>query len=561
MSFLQVACFVLVIAILWYVTVAPKMDIPRIAEDVTRITPTVHDSPEISIPSEASIPSVCFVRSAYGMTASNFSSGIEDIPDSHRVKNHYHILFTNLGDLRPLGWIPIVTSQPYRRFATHEAYAKFMSWKDPVVYHVCDVVFYSTPPASYKSTSWDTSANELLQTESGLMQNSMGGGVFEYLDRIVSQSSDYATMVGEVKKWMMSDNAVNENIRLWNTDSLGYVPKAAAYQELSESFWKHYSLEDDLWMHAPIWSYFVDRKGSEPIQFPKTDVTMSRTDSIPKFNGETDSDAQAFYSHQAESTPQKCFSRSSVQMQKLAQEISDYESMQKFQDKIDEVNGTAAMALHHVAIRDYLYSKILVPGWSVLELGCAAGMMLKTAREWYTKNGHSHGAFVGLELVTGWVNFARDYFNPTEISIHEGDMTDFELPQPYSNMTFDFVMLNDVMEHIDKGRYGCMFQSLKRVTHPGSVVYMHTPSPEAQLEDDDQFIENVLPHHVVVSGMRHAGFELVVFEHDLDTRCGGDLMPSTPRILSHSQCNFGMWPKYTHSVFYRPKDSRVFQLS
>jgi hypothetical protein len=141
-----------------------------------------------------------------------------------------------------------------------------------------------------------------------------------------------------------------------------------------------------------------------------------------------------------------------------------------------------------------------------------------------------------------------------------GDITNFNLPDPYAAKTFDFVMLNDVAEHIQKERYGCFFQKLKEVTHEGSLVYMHTPTPQAQLADTvDQYLENVLPHHYVVIGMALAGFELVKFEHDEETQCGnegGELLPFAVR--GQVKCLHNNWPKYYHAIFRKsPKEVLV----
>ena len=168
--------------------------------------------------------------------------------------------------------------------------------------------------------------------------------------------------------------------------------------------------------------------------------------------------------------------------------------------------------------------------------------------------------FVGVELVRGWVQFAQEYapYQHQKLHIYEGDITAFTLPVPYTGKTFDFVMLNDVLEHIQKKRYGCFFDKLKEVTHPGSLVYMHTPTPEAQLKDSGQYYENVLPHHYVVLGMVLAGFELVTFQHDMETECGGD--KQVPPPLDKTRCALGGFPKYYHALFLRKEDERVFQL-
>jgi hypothetical protein len=166
----------------------------------------------------------------------------------------------------------------------------------------------------------------------------------------------------------------------------------------------------------------------------------------------------------------ECIPITSGQKAALQKEISDYEKSTKFTLKVREVQGTEPVAKHHIAINKYLKEKVLQPGWSVLELGCAAGMMLKMVQQAYDSGIGAHKELVGVELVTGWVKFAQSHHK--EIKVFKGDITEFTLPEPYAAKTFDFVMLNDVAEHIQKERYGCFFQNLNSVTHEGSIVYM-----------------------------------------------------------------------------------------
>jgi len=65
----------------------------------------------------------------------------------------------------------------------------------------------------------------------------------------------------------------------------------------------------------------------------------------------------------------------------LNKEISDYEKSPKFREKINEV--IVGPAVHHYAIDVYLKDEVLRPGWSVLELGCAAGAMLQMVKRTY----------------------------------------------------------------------------------------------------------------------------------------------------------------------------------
>jgi hypothetical protein len=110
----------------------------------------------------------------------------------------------------------------------------------------------------------------------------------------------------------------------------------------------------------------------------------------------------------------------------LKSEINDYEKLKKFQDKIEEVLGTGKVAAHHLSIEKYLSDNVLEAGWSILELGCAAGMMLQMVKRAYEKVDSPHRELVGVELVTGWVNFAQSYHK--DIKVFEGEHTDTALP-------------------------------------------------------------------------------------------------------------------------------------
>ena len=192
-----------------------------------------------------------------------------------------------------------------------------------------------------------------------------------------------------------------------------------------------------------------------------------------------------------------------------------------------------------------------------------------------------------------WLTFVS--FHSTQLLLFTGDITDFELPEPYEDATFDFIMLNDVLEHIQRGRFGCLFLKLQELTHAGSLVYIHTPTAEAQLyrnsfpsttpvvvdadtdtntdadnsgedEDPSRLLSersNVLPHHFIFTGMAMAGFELVEMEMDTQTNCGGRIynLNRLPQSFDTSACNVGGYTKYSHMVFRRASDEKVFEMN
>jgi len=264
-----------------------------------------------------------------------------------------------------------------------------------------------------------------------------------------------------------------------------------------------------------------------------------------------------------------CESKTDEEKELLKKEIRDYEASPKFKRKIMECRGDMDMPPRHKVIFTYLKENVLQKGWSILDLGAAAGGMLRMVIEAYSQEESlmgKRGKFQGVELVQGWVDFASEYFSDSvrwgDVRFVQGDITDFELPD--KNFTFDFVMLNDVMEHLQTNRYGCFFQKLKSVTHKGSIVYMHTPTPETQIHDSDQYFENVLPHHVLVMGMAQVGFELLSFELDTATSCRRVKLhkgQNLPRQADHALCYFRGFVKYYHATFYRVHDESVFDLN
>jgi ubiquinone/menaquinone biosynthesis C-methylase UbiE len=131
-----------------------------------------------------------------------------------------------------------------------------------------------------------------------------------------------------------------------------------------------------------------------------------------------------------------CIPITPEQKASLQKEVKDYEANFRFVWKMDEVKGLELTANpydlsiedkyrvnpHHTAIDKYLREKVLQPDWSVLELGCGAGMMLRMVQQAYDRGIGAHKEIVGVELVTGWVKFAQSYYK--DIKVFEGEHDD-----------------------------------------------------------------------------------------------------------------------------------------
>jgi 2-polyprenyl-3-methyl-5-hydroxy-6-metoxy-1,4-benzoquinol methylase len=236
----------------------------------------------------------------------------------------------------------------------------------------------------------------------------------------------------------------------------------------------------------------------------------------------------------------------------LVKEVSAYEADDRFVRKIREAKGELELDTRGLACVRFLEQNVLVPGQSVLDLGSAAGAVLDSVRLILAANG-GQGRMVGVELVGGWVKAAKDVFGD-KMEFYQADITDFH----EIDYKFDVIMMNDVIEHVQPERYGCLFSTLEEYSHPGTAVYMHIPSPEAQLVDDGQFFENVLPHHILVSGMANAGFQLEYFSFDHDTECQSHgKVEGTSTKTRGSKCVMNGAPKYTHFLFRRVNNPDV----
>ncbi|KAI8462846.1 MAG: S-adenosyl-L-methionine-dependent methyltransferase [Monoraphidium minutum] len=247
-----------------------------------------------------------------------------------------------------------------------------------------------------------------------------------------------------------------------------------------------------------------------------------------------------------------CTAKSGNDEKALAEEIKDYERSARFRVKIDEVRGLRASDTRQASIVAWLQANVLVDGQSLLDLGCAAGNVIKTVNASMADRG-GLGKIVGVELVGGWASVAREALPGA--TILEGDITEVDIPSSLGS--FDVVLLNDVLEHVQGSRHGCLMRQIQRATHVGSAVYMHTPSPETQLVEAGQYYENVIRHHEIIYLMALAGFQLEKFEFDTSTNCGTNADHIKIPSFSRAKCIVNGVPKYYHMLFRRPRDVRT----
>ena len=245
-----------------------------------------------------------------------------------------------------------------------------------------------------------------------------------------------------------------------------------------------------------------------------------------------------------------CPPRTAEEIETLKKEAEYYTKSHKFNNKIKEAQITSRIPgsdARYKAILDFLSLHVLLPKQSVIDLGCAAGAIIRQVQIILDKLG-GHGPMTGIELTPGWIEAAKEA--QPEHDFFVGDVT---VRHPSVDKTFDVILLNDVMEHIAQGRYGCLFSTLWNYSHPGTVVYMHVPTVATQINEKAQYFENIIPQSLLVAGMACAGFEMEMFEYDMKLSCGHRRDNDVEAHYQKANCLTTLgYPKYYHILFRRP---------
>lgn len=127
--------------------------------------------------------------------------------------------------------------------------------------------------------------------------------------------------------------------------------------------------------------------------------------------------------------------------------------------------------IRHRTIANFLIKAGLKPHHTVLEIGCGVGTLTSLIAPYVRR-----GSMLAVDISAESVEIARKKLSGfNHLKFQVSDMSDFT-----TELSFDFVILPDVLEHIPVEQHANLFKRLDACTKPDSTVFIHIPSPHYQ---------------------------------------------------------------------------------
>lgn len=140
----------------------------------------------------------------------------------------------------------------------------------------------------------------------------------------------------------------------------------------------------------------------------------------------------------------------------------------KYYDAFSKNQESTGVNLRHITIFNKLKNLGLRHNSSVLEIGCGIGTVTGLIAK-YCKNGKVVAVDISEESISKAKKRLSEY-KQVEFLVH--DMANFN-----HELTFDFVLLPDVMEHIPVANHKGLFEVLKKHTNDNSIILINIPHP------------------------------------------------------------------------------------
>jgi trans-aconitate 2-methyltransferase len=203
---------------------------------------------------------------------------------------------------------------------------------------------------------------------------------------------------------------------------------------------------------------------------------------------------------------------------------SDKPSVAAFYDKFAVQQEKIGINSRHLQILDKLVDSGLKPHHKVLEIGCGIGTVSYLMAR-YLKKGHVHAVDISPESIAK----AKAIWKRSDnLTFEVSDMSDFQK----ANVTYDFFVFPDVLEHIPAHDHRQLFEIIKCHSHSESTIFIHIPAP--------RFLEWMIVNEPE---------KLQVIDQPLDT---GRL------VTTLGDCGYFLEKMESYSIFFQEHDYQYF---
>lgn len=114
------------------------------------------------------------------------------------------------------------------------------------------------------------------------------------------------------------------------------------------------------------------------------------------------------------------------------------------------------------------FNKLIPTGIRVLDVGCGTGITSKYLAE-------GNRMVTAVDLSPKLIEYAKEHNNHGRIQYIVSDITTwFESKEE----KYDAIVLVDVLEHILKKRMRCLFESIEKLSHKDTKIYVNIPTAD-----------------------------------------------------------------------------------